>query len=316
MSFQLHTGEAAELVVGSLERTDLSGRFVEKTCYLRPAIVTYHVSIENNIVTIPRDTPNQGEVVALANNTKVPERGNPDPNVGQGSTLWRPITVDAITVDALFIAQANASMEWSNQGAWVISGITENSEAQRYFRSDPDHRNIFHFVDPTPDIIYMYNELMFRGAVKAAKWTNITQSQLDPGISIEQKVPAQIVQLIFRSDLRWFAGAAVIELAAIILILPMFFGFWAIGGDLTLSPLNIALAFDSPLLKDVNSAGGAKGVVRELGGLKVKFGVVEPGERLEAPDEGYEKTKYANGRLGFGSEQGIVTPRKGTKFLE
>lgn len=33
----------------------------------------------------------------------------------------------------------------------------------------------------------------------------------------------------------------------------MLWGFWNLGGDLTLSPFNAALAFDSPLLKDVNS---------------------------------------------------------------
>lgn len=52
-----------------------------------------------------------------------------------------------------------------------------------------------------------------------------------------------------------------------------------------MSPFNVSLAFDSPLLEDVNSATGAKGVVREMGGTQLKFGVVDQAENSTGLDE-------------------------------
>jgi hypothetical protein len=91
-------------------------------------------------------------------------------------------------------------------------------------------------------------------------------------------------------------------------------GWWTLGCNLTLSPFAIALAFDSPLLRDVNSAAGAKGVVNELGNMKVKLGVVSDDESSTVSD-GLRQDGYA-GRLGIGEMQSVVRPRKGTKFRQ
>ncbi len=66
---------------------------------------------------------------------------------------------------------------------------------------------------------------------------------------------------------------------------------------MTLSPMEIALAFNSPLLSDVNSASGAKGVVEKLGGMKVKFGSVKDA-----------------GRLGVAYSESVKRPYKGERF--
>jgi hypothetical protein len=67
---------------------------------------------------------------------------------------------------------------------------------------------------------------------------------------------------------------------------------------------------DAPLLREVNSAGGARGVVQELGDLKVKFGIVNP-----ATEEGTQNG-FATGRLGFGAERSVFAPQDGAKFYE
>lgn len=71
---------------------------------------------------------------------------------------------------------------------------------------------------------------------------------------------------------RWWAGAACIEIMTIILVLAMFWGSWTLENDLNLSPFNMALAFDSPLLQDIDSVSGAKGVVRTMGDTTIALG--------------------------------------------
>ena len=89
----------------------------------------------------------------------------------------------------------------------------------------------------------------------------------------------------------------------------MFFGWWSLGCNLSLSPFALALAFDAPVLEDVNSAAGAKGVVDELGSVKLKYGVVDV---LEGDSE--ESHGFASRRLGVGHIQAVSKPQNGDRF--
>lgn len=77
-----------------------------------------------------------------------------------------------------------------------------------------------------------------------------------------------------------------------------------------MSPFSIALAFDSTILKDVNSAAGSKGVVGELAGLRLKYGVVE---NRDEPVES-NGAELGPGRLGVGQNEDVVKPYTGQQF--
>lgn len=78
--------------------------------------------------------------------------------------------------------------------------------------------------DPTTEIHNIINEVMFRAGVVAG-WDNLTH-RLDDGLTASQSVRANqtVVVNVYTSDLRWFAGAAAIQLIALLLILPVFYG--------------------------------------------------------------------------------------------
>lgn len=106
----------------------------------------------------------------------------------------------------------------------------------------------------------------------------------------------------------------IFEVVTIVLVLPLFFGWWTLGSDLSLSPFALALAFDSPILKDVNSAAGAKGVVHKLGSTQLRFGETLPNSN---PYMIGEKIPIrTTGRLGFAESQNVIHPRKGMHFSE
>lgn len=89
--------------------------------------------------------------------------------------------------------------------------------------------------DPTPDIINTFNQFMFRAAAVATGYHTLdvlfgkqTRPPLDPGISKNQTVAAvqEVTRNIYKSELRWWAGAAAMQLVTALLILPMFYGWW------------------------------------------------------------------------------------------
>jgi hypothetical protein len=88
------------------------------------------------------------------------------------------------------------------------------------------------------------SRLMFRtGVYSAAHYSRMELSPLlDHGVSLQQNVtgfPAASVS-VFHSNFSFFAGAAAVELSTVIVIMYTFYGFWRLGRNATLSPLEIA----------------------------------------------------------------------------
>ena len=75
-----------------------------------------------------------------------------------------------------------------------------------------------------------------------------------------------------------------------------------------MSPLDVAQAFEAPLLKNVNSAAGSRGIVRAMGDVKVRLGQVTE-QRVDDPEKGFVKS-----RLAIAEADRVVTPQKGTRF--
>lgn len=74
-----------------------------------------------------------------------------------------------------------------------------------------------------------------------------------------------------------------------LMILPTFYGYWQLGRPVTLGPLEIAYAFQAPLLSSTSpAAGNVDTLIHEVGARKVQYGLVE------APaEEGDGKGKLA-----------------------
>ncbi|TKA82902.1 hypothetical protein B0A55_01165 [Friedmanniomyces simplex] len=158
--------------------------------------------------------------------------------------------------------------------------------------------------------------MLFRAGVVSTNWTNIT-SLIDEGLSVHQTLQVQqtVTQNVYRSDLRWFAGAAAFEIIAVLFVLPLFWGWWTLDKVSLLSPLDVALAFDAPLLREANSAKGASGVVKQTGDVQVKFGWVADMSRFYDTDSDETGVRgSACYRLGIAEKQRVLTPQKGMRF--
>lgn len=119
----------------------------------------------------------------------------------------------------------------------------------------------------------------------------------------------------------WYAVAAVlISIISSFSLASLFWGWWELGRDVSLNPLEIALAFDSSMFENVNSNSRRSQIVRVVGRQKVIYSVVEAvkkkkeGERNEEArdrNEGAgEEAEEENTHLHLSSQEDTLFDRR------
>ncbi|KAK5170631.1 uncharacterized protein LTR77_005220 [Saxophila tyrrhenica] len=285
--------EGMGVTTGIAGWTHLNGHFVLRDCALTPSILEYDVTFDSGRIVPPSDM-SEARLVAFANNT---ERFS---LARTGPTETHPATMDAFSIFMSTIVEAEGLASFSLPSppgqTWQTNSDSMNSYMDQFVNWDAGANNLA-FDDPLPDIMSKMNNMMMRaGLISARKYTNLA-SRMDPGLSANQTIAGKqhTRANVFHTDLRWFAGAAVLELLAIVVVLPLFYGFWRFPNDLSQSPFEMALAFNSPLVSDVNSREGVKGVLARHGDVRVSYGLVKGGDRDVE-------------RLGFAESGHVVRP--------
>lgn len=296
-------GETASLHVGMIHIFNSTGKYSQATCRLVPAILEYDVlfTSEGHIEILPDSS---GELVSLMNNTHAYNVS--DLETSQPDTLG----LHMITLQA--VGRANCSAEPPLPGAaadspasmWDMPVLDYTSLCFKYINwiSVAKQTYLFDgsmdisFQDPSLDILHSFNDLLFRAAVLTTSWSNVTQL-IDSGFSINQSTLANqtVTRNVFHSDFRWYGAATALEPAVIISVLPLFWGWWKVVKHLKLSPFTLDLAFNAPILKDVDPSKGGDGVVKQIGHVQVRYdGIVS--EKHDCSDS---EAGSVHGRSGF-----------------
>jgi hypothetical protein len=166
-----------------------------------------------------------------------------------------------------------------------------------------------HFQDPMDRMLDNMREIAFRTAVHVGR---------DPGLQNETDA-LQIVpyegegrQSIYITNTRFMIAAAILSLSSIVAVATTFYGWWELGRTVSLNPLELAKAFDAPLLREVGSnitvlnpkALGSAGLQR-----------VQYGEQLNSDhDDLKESVKTAHKRLVIGSLGDVKKPANGQVY--
>jgi hypothetical protein len=126
-----------------------------------------------------------------------------------------------------------------------------------------------YFLDPTDYMINQMRQIAFRASVHAAKEnataSNATQTVQYNGTSAET---------IYVTNFTLIAAAALLNLLAVIAILPTYRGWWKLGRQFSLSPLEIARAFNAPLLRGTEPNATWEQISERVGDHKVQYGEV------------------------------------------
>jgi hypothetical protein len=104
---------------------------------------------------------------------------------------------------------------------------------------------------------------------------------------------------------------------AILFAALLYWGWWQLGRHVSFSPIEIAKAFDAPLLQDVNTNSRAKDLLRDVGNLRIRYGAVSQrqpllGERKQ--DTTPSTLGEPRDRLVFGLADQTLRPYGGQVF--
>jgi hypothetical protein len=115
--------------------------------------------------------------------------------------------------------------------------------------------------DPTQDILAGIRDIIFRSAIAG---TNA---------SIQQAAHATetLTQAVYMSHYAYLAAALAVTFIAVCVLITLFFGWDKLGRNISLSPIEIAKAFNASLLDGSDSNGDVKALLRQVGRREVQY---------------------------------------------
>jgi hypothetical protein len=280
------------------ENDSCPGTLVRRQCEIRPAVVQYPVTVM---------TPSQEE---LRGGNIVTHIKFFDDKVNY--TLGAPLGMQQIdrlevleyidleeyygnrsTVGALTYVLNNlysSSVNLTHETDWNI--VTRGSQAQTTFFADNDQETFSRCYydihkpgmdDPAIELIRKINTLSFvAGLYLKGQPTTPVDARPAAGMAnqtIETSVTGIVEQ--YSTNYAYMAGAIVATFVTVFLVLPVYWGFWQLGRKVTLGPLEIANAFNAPVIapeKTKGHHGDFDEVLQEVGKRRVQYG-----QLLDAP---------------------------------
>ena len=232
---------------------------VDETCDVKVASVQYPVIVENQTITFDSDKyPNIGELEAYAGDSPNASLGDPTgPLAGLGwsfSDSWSTLSglfqfLDPNTnITSYFLLTANPPVSIQ----YIITSKEENNTA---------FTCAITFNRPTDDIIKSFRQLMFRAGLYLAA-ANDTHN-----ISMVQTTPV----LVYQSDYSWFGVAITVMAIATFSCLIPHWGWWELGREVSLNPIETAKAFNVPGFQTAGLGCSAKDIVKDVGHLQVGY---------------------------------------------
>jgi hypothetical protein len=276
-------------------------RLIVRNCTLRPATVQYNAVIDGN----------QSTISLLANSTIYDDAIQSLYNIQESYQSG-----DNSTLGGFYLALANRFNSWANVkwagaiGYYLLtSGVTANQFIDSNSTASSAHLENFcnmSFGDPTDSLLANARELMFRTAIAAANSSDI---QSMPAIQVASVA-------LYQSHYLYLALASGFTLLSIILVIPTFSGYWNLGRKVSMSPIEIAKAFNAPISRQADSNAEAEQLIKGLGEIDVRYGVVSTGTEIDDSDrfkQGvlYTETDISRRRLEIAPSQLVTKPEKG-----
>ena len=162
---------------------------------------------------------------------------------------------------------SSAQVEYDEtQGTYSIQ--QQGLQANLYREDDGSYSGCaVNFSDPTADMIQTLDELAFRTAL------NMPPNGDASPIRHFAAQQANTV-LVFESHYEYLIAAYLVTFFSILIIAGTFDRWWILGRNFSLSPIEIAVAFEAPMLRDVDSNAPERMLVKQLGEKRVKYGEV------------------------------------------
>ncbi|KAB2100314.1 hypothetical protein AG0111_0g11321 [Alternaria gaisen] len=213
-------------------------------------------------------------------------------------------TIGGFQYAASYLLGSSVNYRW---GGTRFSAVFTGSLANQVVKMDNIGTGQATIQDPMDQILEALREITFRTAVQAGKDTgthNVTNSVR----SVEYR--GYQLQSIYITDPKYMVAAAILSVLSIIAVGATFYGWWELGRPFSMGPLELASAFEAPLLK---AAGEDAGLNDNAHRSTVREPRVQFGEKVVG-DEGQFPSSTASRRLILGLATDVQRPREGTMY--
>jgi hypothetical protein len=295
MEYPLREGSTAyeELNYTSLVKMtdDCYGNLILKQCTLLPALLESNIVLSNSSIGLdPAFTYKDDKVVRLLPANSTIRQGPASTHGGMGLVL-----------SAMF--NSNVSLRYQGSVGWEMyaNGMPAFQYSNENF--DPSNCTII-WSDPTENMLATARELAFRTALRAANSSNVIDMQ---SIIAQQSRRVSI----YRAQYRFLAIAVLFTFIAAISIVPVYQGFWNLGRNVTLSPVEISKAFNAPALVCSDSNLDITRLLREVGQREIQYGAVLLSDNVTDETEG----QNALIKLVMSDSNPVRKPKAGQLFL-
>jgi len=180
----------------------------------------------------------------------------------------------------LFASQASLSFHVKT----II--LMQGALANQFLANSTSEHNL-RFNDPMDYMLNAYREISFRTALRAAR-DNATYSQASQSMPYQ----GEDFRNVYVTNEKYMIGAAVVSILGGLAVSITFWGWWELGRRVSMSPFEIARAFDAPVFGDASGNLSFRRFTNE----KLRYG------------------EDRRGRLVMGKVGEVKDPRAGVRY--
>lgn len=155
-------------------------------------------------------------------------------------------------------------------GGAVSSVVLSGSLANQVLKNGSGLSYAYVFGDPMDIILDGIREIAFRASLKAGKEEDKNITQADQQVTYT----GFVTRNIFVTEYLYLGIAVTINLIGFLAVGSTFWGWWSLGRNFSFNPLEIAKAFDSPLLSTAGSNIPFKKYPDDLKKSKIQYGAI------------------------------------------
>ena len=251
-------------------------------CELRPALIEYPIIITNDTIALDPESSWETDKTKSMN------------SFWQGRTYDSSSTHGGVNLYMKAKWESSLAVYWNfGPAGWrtTTTGTTVfnyMADLGGSLQSMDDFCNMT-FPDPTSDVLNSLRELSFRTALyipgvkgnlskvnpevpqNLIEWPESEREGIyQQTIEVEQTAKA----VVFKSQYQFLAIAICITLVATGCVFTILAGWWHLGREVSLSPIEIAKAFNAPLLAGSHPNAEVRRLLKECGEQRLRYGVV------------------------------------------
>lgn len=125
------------------------------------------------------------------------------------------------------------------------------------------------YNDPMDRMLEAIREIAFRAALRAGRdETNKTVT------AAEQEVPysGRGFDSVYKTNRTLMVIAALLNVVSLSVVAATFYGWWNLGREVSMNPLEIAKAFNAPALNHVGSNMAIQKIVKDVNNVPIRYG--------------------------------------------